>query len=233
MNIGENRILVTEASINDLINELRKRGVNVSRQYDNFDFNGHGYVDLGLPSGTLWATCNVGAETETGYGLYFAWGETKGFEPGKRIFDWRNYKFVLVNGYLADYNFDDGWTVLHKEDDAARMNMGGDWRMPTREQLLELIDGDNTTHETVMVKRVKGMLFTSRRNGNTLFVPFGGGYCISSVSDVGSGGVLWSSSLDGKGVCSAFGLEIDGNGNANLCNRSRSFGFSVRGVING
>ena len=223
----EKKISVIEASTNDLINELRNCGANVPCQYENINFNGHEYVDLGLPSGTLWAKCNVGAESETDYGLYFAWGESKGFEPGKHIFDWRNYKFQHVNGGLTDYNFEDGLTVLRKEDDAASINMGGDWRMPTREHLLELLDEENTTHETVIVKCGKGMLFNSRRNGNSLFVPFAG-YCdYDSVDGVGYCGHLWSSSLSSEGVGNAFSLYVGGS---SVGADVRYFGFSVRGV---
>ncbi|MBR6016482.1 MAG: hypothetical protein IK067_05060, partial [Prevotella sp.] len=101
--------------------------------------NGHEYVDLGLPSGTLWATCNVGAETPEDYGLYFAWGETVGYTGDTsdgRLFDWANYKWCDgSNTTLTKYcnnsekgkdGFTDDKTVLDPEDDAATANWGED-----------------------------------------------------------------------------------------------------------
>ena len=96
--------------------------------------NGHSYVDLGLPSGTLWATMNVGATTETDYGDYFMWGET----TPNTVYDWATYKHcngsnTTMTKYCTDssYGTVDNKTTLDLEDDAARANMGGDWRMPT------------------------------------------------------------------------------------------------------
>ncbi|MBO7315972.1 MAG: hypothetical protein J6U44_02245, partial [Paludibacteraceae bacterium] len=122
------------------------------------DYNGHAYVDLGLPSGLKWATCNVGATKPEEYGNYYAWGEV---EPNE-VYDWSTYKFMDsnindwngVNKYtVADSrneygdvvlydnsgNFiGDNKTVLEKEDDAATVNMGGSWRMPTKAEQDEL-----------------------------------------------------------------------------------------------
>ena len=112
-------------------------------------FNGHEYVDLGLPSGTLWAKMNVGAESETDYGLYFAWGETTGY-PAKEVdgnwvidapkqFSPEDYAFTdLSTKTITKYNATDGKTTLDLEDDAAHVNMGGDWHMPNIAQCVEL-----------------------------------------------------------------------------------------------
>ena len=90
------------------------------------------FVDLGLPSGTLWATRNVGATSPEQAGLYFAWGETVGYTaeqvPGVRKFDPASYK---ASGISDD---------LTLEHDAAHSYMGGDWRMPTYDECQELID---------------------------------------------------------------------------------------------
>ena len=103
-------------------------------------FNGHEYVDLGLPSGTLWAKMNVGASSETDAGLYFAWGETEGYTasqiPSKKKFYWDDYKFGSRSPFSKYGN--DGLTKLELTDDAARANWGGDWHMPNREQCIEL-----------------------------------------------------------------------------------------------
>lgn len=179
-------------------------------------------VDLGLPSGTLWANMNVGATSVQDNGLYFAWGETKGYTGDTsdgRLFDWANYKWMTegqsdwkyVNKYqTADgttdacwyqYNWDaldyefigDGLTELLPEDDAAHVYWGGDWRMPTLEEIKELID--NTTYEWITVGTVSGGKFTSKINGKSIFLPAAGRRCDGEFGNVGTCGYYWSSSL--------------------------------------
>ena len=84
-------------------------------------------VDLGLPSGTLWASCNVGATKPEEYGDYFAWGETKGYNSGKTTFNWDTY----FDSSFNKYNLSGGLTELALEDDAAYVNWGSNWRMPS------------------------------------------------------------------------------------------------------
>ena len=107
-------------------------------------YNGHEYVDLGLPSGTLWATCNVGATTPEECGEYFAWGET----TPKSSYTWENYKYGSyydeLTKYCCDANsgyngFTDNLTTLQAIDDAATINWGGGWHTPTQAQLEELL----------------------------------------------------------------------------------------------
>lgn len=108
------------------------------------------YVDLGLPSGTLWATKNIGADTPEEFGDIFAWGETKGFESGKNLFGFDTYKFsegsrFSLTKYCQDKsfgynNYTDDKIELDLEDDAAYVNWGSDWRMPSADQINELID---------------------------------------------------------------------------------------------
>ena len=106
--------------------------------------NGHEYVDLGLPSGNLWATCNVGAESPEDYGDYFAWGET---EP-KECYSQDNYKWYVGTSYTK-YNNTDKKTTLELSDDAANVNWGGDWRMPTRAEHEELTNHCSWTWTTI------------------------------------------------------------------------------------
>ena len=156
----------------------------------NFIFIGdddHTYVDLGLPSGTLWATCNVGANSPEEFGDYFAWGET---QP-KDTCNWSTYQFYNGVG-LTKYTGDDGLTTLLPEDDAATANWGANWRMPTRLEWQELIN--NTTVTWTQQGGVNGRLFTAQ-NGNTLFLPATGCFTGSNIYYVGSGGYCWSSSL--------------------------------------
>ena len=110
-------------------------------------YNGHAYVDLGLPSGTKWAKMNVGATSETDAGLYFAWGETQGYTASQvsgsatphKDFSWNDYALTEDNGStMSKYNASDNKTHLELTDDAAAANMGGDWHMPNRAQCLEL-----------------------------------------------------------------------------------------------
>ena len=153
------------------------------------------YVDLGLPSGTLWATRNVGANSPEEYGDYFAWGET---EP-KDNYIWDTYKWLesVVNGhwYFTKYNTDsnqgvvDDKTELDPEDDAAYVNMGSEWRMPSREQIDELID--NCTWQWSQMHGVNGQLLTGP-NGKTLFFPAAGE---SLVYSMGEYGYYWSRSI--------------------------------------
>lgn len=99
------------------------------------------YVDLGLPSGTLWAKMNVGAKSETDPGLYFAWGETEGHaDASTKAFTWADYKFNPSGDgkTFTKYNSTDNKVVLDAEDDAASVNMGGEWHMPNEEQCVEL-----------------------------------------------------------------------------------------------
>lgn len=95
--------------------------------------NGHDYVDLGLPSGTLWATMNIGASSPTGFGSYFAWGETS----TKSSYTWNNYALGTEDN-LTKYNATDGKTRLELSDDAAHVLWGGDWHIPTIDQWREL-----------------------------------------------------------------------------------------------
>lgn len=119
--------------------------VNTIPKHDNLAIkvhhieNGHEYVDLGLPSGTLWATCNVGATRPEEYGNYIAWGET----TEKDDYGWSAYKYGVgeYNGNyskIAKYNISDSKTTLDLADDAAYINWGDRWRMPTYEQQDEI-----------------------------------------------------------------------------------------------
>ena len=158
--------------------------------------NGHEYVDLGLPSGTLWATCNVGANKPEEYGDYFAWGET---EP-KITYDWSTYRYCNGRYYtLTKYNNNssygtvDNKTTLDLSDDAARANWGGSWRMPTNAEQKELLTKCTWTWTTQ--NGVKGYKVTSESNGNSIFLPAAGYRDDSSLDDAGSSGLYWSSSL--------------------------------------
>lgn len=152
---------------------------------------GHEYVDLGLPSGLMWATCNIGATKPEEYGYYFAWGETSGYEPSKSItrrFDWQRYNWTDYNGsslLLSKYCTDqrcgyvDNKIVLQKEDDAASIIWGGNWRIPTYSNFEELIENCIWTwisDDDVFGYKVVGP------NGNSIFFPTAGIYNDLSLS---------------------------------------------------
>ena len=190
------------------------------------------YVDLGLPSGTKWATCNVGADSPEDYGDYFAWGET----TPKDTYDWSTYqygdgssstltKYCNNSGYGYE-GFTDDLTTLLPEDDAATANWGPDWRMPTKAEWQELLD--NTTVTWTTQNGVSGRLFTAA-NGNSLFLPAAGYRDNSSLYNAGSDGFYWSSSLDTDHPFHAgdFAFKSDG---CNMYGNTRFYGFAVRPV---
>ncbi|MBR4963409.1 MAG: hypothetical protein IKY54_05855 [Muribaculaceae bacterium] len=154
--------------------------------------NGHEYVDLGLS--VKWATCNVGATTPEGYGDYFAWGET---EP-KDVFSLNTYKWGEIteigNILYLKYNRTDNNIVLELEDDAARVNWGGEWRMATIEEQKELLNKCTWTWFTK--NGVKGYKVISNINGNSIFLPAAGCFVDDNISEVGELGEYNSNTLD-------------------------------------
>ena len=160
--------------------------------------NGHEYVDLGLPSGLKWATCNVGANTPEEYGDYFAWGET---QP-KSYYDWSTYKYcngssTTMTKYCtkSSYGTVDNKTTLELTDDVAHVRWRGSWRMPTDDELSELRNTSNCTWTWTTQNGVKGYKVTSKKNGNSIFLPAAGYRYLGNLSLAGSYGNYWSSSL--------------------------------------
>lgn len=206
--------------------------------------NNHPYVDLDLPSGTLWATMNVGASKPTDYGLYFQWGDTSGYTAsqigtgeGQKKFseDWSDYKWYesrSINIYNIDIKYKkytESREKLELEDDAAHVNMGGDWHMPTPAQINELLS--NTTNTWTTQDGVNGRLFTSKTDtSKSIFIPADGNAWDGSVSYSGDDGCVWSSMLSTCNVDCGQNLFFF-SGNAYLLNYDRNAGFSVRGVI--
>ena len=163
--------------------------------------DGHDYVDLGLPSGTLWATCNVGASSPEDYGDYFAWGETEGFNSGKTNYSWSTYKWcqgseTTLTKYCthSSYGTVDNITELQPSDDAATANWGSNWQMPSYEQCSELINSNYTTIETMAVNDINGRKITSKINGNSIFFPMVGIHYETELRNAGSEGSFMSRS---------------------------------------
>lgn len=166
---------------------------------DNDTISDYGFVDLGLPSGTLWATCNIGADTPEGIGDYFSWGET----VPKDIYDWKSYQYgncidnwFAITKYCTDSvwglnGFVDNLTLLEPDDDAATVNWGDDWRMPTKEEWEELYQ--KTTWTWTDINGVKGRLLTGS-NGNSIFLPATGFRLDGELICLGLG-IYWSNTL--------------------------------------
>ena len=195
------------------------------------------YVDLGLPSGKKWAKCNLGASSEEESGLYFQWGDTSGYTASQvgidKQFTWDDYKFS-VNGSSSNfnkYNSSDNKTELDLEDDAVYTTLGGNWKMPTKDDFQELID--YTTTCVTSINGTQGMKFTSKNNSNYLFFPFAGYAYSGSMRDIGSYFDCWSSTLRSVGSGNACGLYGGSGGNMYLGNYDRRFGQSVRGIYIG
>ena len=146
----------------------------------------HESVDLGLS--VKWATCNVGAVNPEDFGDYFAWGET----VAKEDYSWETYALGNLN-HFTKYNETDGLTVLEFSDDAATVNWGCEWRMPTASEIQELID--NCTWNWSITNGVYGYIVTSNINSNSIFLPSAGYYYGTSL-DEDIDGAYWSSSLN-------------------------------------
>lgn len=132
-----------------------------------------GYVDLGLPSGNLWAECNLGASSPEAYGDYYAWGEV---EP-KQVYTYPNHKWYKEGAPslgFTKYNNEDGKLSLEDEDDAVIQKLGNGWRTPTLADFRELTNQKYTTIEKTTLNGVAGYQITSKRNKKSIFIPFAG-----------------------------------------------------------
>ena len=188
--------------------------------------NGHDYVDLGLPSGLKWATCNVGATSPEDYGDYFAWGET----VTKKIYDDDNCPtYGLSISELQSQGYIDGNGNLTPQYDAATAKWGGNWRMPTEAEMQELLNNciwTWTTQNGIYGCSVEGP------NGNSIFLPAAGYRLGSSLSNEGIDGFYWSSTpSDDLSYYGAYGLGfndgVEAVGWINfLCN-----GLTVRPIL--
>lgn len=198
--------------------------------------NGYEYVDLGLPSGTLWATCNVGAKRPSDFGLYFQWGDTKGYAKEQigqeKQVNWNSYKWNPNGDGKTSTKYTTNSATLELEDDAASANMGGDWHIPTPAQIQELID--NTTSFWTTLDGVTGIKFTSK-NGKFIFIPAAGYAWDDSVFTILTEGTIWSSMLGiddtNYGQVLDFYSGLDAQGDAYQGDAYRFYGFPVRGVI--
>ena len=195
------------------------------------DSDVHEWVDLGLPSGTLWATCNVGANSPEEYGDYFAWGET---EP-KTDYSWSAYKYcmgsydTMTKYCTSNYGTVDNKKELEPSDDAATANWGSGWQIPSLGQCDELLNIDYTTKTWTAMNGKEGWHIISKSNGNSIFLPAAGGRGGTSLNDTRRYGYYWSRSLyTGNSGCARYlGLR---SSNISMYYANRCYGFSVRPV---
>ena len=196
------------------------------------------YVDLGLPSGLKWAKYNVGATNETDYGYYFQWGDIE--DKSNAECSWATYKhckgfYDNLTKYNTSTNYGenpDNKITLDPVDDAARAHMGGDWRMPTRDEFRELFD--YTNNEWIVNYNgsgVNGRKFTSKTNGNSIFIPAAGLRSGSLSFYQGHFCDVWSSSLNTTTPRYAWALDFNSSHITAEYDFSRSNGLAVRGVL--
>ena len=206
-------------------------------------------VDLGLPSGLKWADRNIGAFSPEDAGLYFQWGDTIGYtadQVGKdKTFNWESYFDTTDRGDTFNiYNNNGGLTVLLSADDAATVHMGSQYRMPTVDEIRELMNNTKQTfidlndngyskiqakNGAIKSRKLKGVRFTGS-NGNSIFIP-AAGYCADPcMNDIGVSGTLWSSSLSGSYNGCARSLNFYYDADVYDISDRRNYGTCVRGV---
>ena len=192
-------------------------------------------IDLGLPSGTKWACCNVGANSPAECGDYFAWGETS---PKEGYF-YSNYKWFVGGDYhqVTKYccNSDNGTvdnrTQLEPEDDAAYVNWGTDWRMPSYAQIFELLDNCNS--KWTKINGMGGYVLKSNINNDAVFFTAAGCYGNKGLQELDTGGFYWSIDYldyDRPYVAICLCFRYGNMGFLRGAISMRSFGYNIRAV---
>lgn len=227
--------MTIEESLTGIINGLSKvadpngkyvvvsdiNGQNIGKVRPEMFLYGNELVDMGLPSGTLWAKCNLGATVQTEYGWYFAWGDpTPHQEGGGYDFSQANYDASDAAAITTD---------LSGDNDMATVNLGKKWRLPSKDDFAELFNSSYTTNVWTTINGVNGRLVTSKANNNTLFFPAAGLYNGTSLYGRGTYGFYWSSSVDTSPK--AFNLYFDSSSVDPQNSYFRYFGRSVRAVM--
>lgn len=203
---------VITATANDGSGVMSECIVNVTRT-----INGHSFVDLGLPSKTVWAKCNVGASKPEDYGTFFAWGETSG-QTYSTSYQWNTYKY---SSNLTKYNSKDEKSELAPTDDAAYVRWGSGWLTPSDEQFSELCNSCTWIWDATK----KGYEVIGP-NGNSIFLPAGGSRCGGELN-VGTSGSYWSRILCSDDLKRAYYLSF-GKSSHSVYKGERCYGHSVR-----
>ena len=231
---------ISTADVDSVTFETNKSGLDDGV----YLINGHKFVDLGLPSGLLWAEANIGAETAYDDGDYYAWGETS----SKNEYTLDNYKHYTVDTiynelyetysyteYYTKYNETDRKTVLDKEDDAAYVNWGASCRMPTYDEWCELTNSDNCIWVWVSRTNSSGEMINcykvvSKKNNNIIYLPASGYRYESYLYNHGSLGSCWSSTLYSNYTSYACSLYFNSGGFGSDGDYRRYVGHTVRPV---
>ena len=210
---------------------LRKRAEDDGCSIENMSIvntNGHEYVDLGLS--VKWATMNIGASGISGHGCYYSWGETE----NKNDYSWGAYKHGASADALTKYNFADNAITLETADDAAAVNWGGGWRIPSSAEWEELCDKRNCTWEWTTIENTSGYRITSKKAGyagKCIFLPAAGYFRGQAIEGAEKSAYYWSSNrnrpFEDRALCLYFIPNFIGIGN----NGFRNGGFTVRPVI--
>ena len=200
----------------------------------NRDIHGYEWVDLGLPSGTLWATTNMGARTPDDYGNFNTWGDT-----GIHDYKWSDYYYCegsenTLTKYCTDSSygiegFTDGLTELLPEDDNATVRLGSGWQMPSIAQWQELLDSNYTTTTWTSLNGYHGTLVTSNSNGKSIFLPPSGHMTGTKHKSAGTLGFYWSRMLDTDSPNCACYVETSSS-SISYKSAFRCYGQSIRPV---
>ena len=196
--------------------------------------NGHKFVDLGLPSGILWATCNIGAVTSAEIGNSYAWGETE--QKSNSLYSYNKFFRATLPSRYFKYNDIDAKVTLDKEDDVAYINWGDSCRMPTKEEVEELTNSNNCIwlcQESIdrYGSLIMGFTIYSKTNNNTIFLP--ASWTSKWKYGTHCGGTYWSSTRNSKYIDSAHILEFDNSSESKPSRtsyHSRSNGYYIRAV---
>ena len=217
-----------DAVVKDSAN--KKDSVNKEITVAENTINGHECVDLGLPSGTKWATCNVGADKPEEFGNHYAWGETETKEDYSwSTYKWCNGSYDKITKYCSNSSYGrvDNKRKLELSDDVARKQWGSSWRLPTKAEFEELLN--NCTWTWTEQNGVKGYKVTSKKNGNSIFLPAAGWRGGTSLYYQGTLGYYWSSTPHESNSYNAYGLDFYSGYHYSNWNY-RDYGQSVRPV---
>ena len=206
LGVNDNNFIAANADINgdgeiDINDVMATVSIILKGEVVNIcpDDNHPHMIDLGLPSGTKWACCNVGAEKPEDYGGYYAWGETE----EKDVYHWTTY--IHCDGSKNTCH-DLGSDIAGTQYDVAHVKWGGSWVMPTDEQRKEL--ADNCRQEWTTLNDVNGRKFTSKINGNCIFLPAAGYRYNSGLNNNGGNGSYWTATQYSRYAYQAYSLTF-------------------------
>lgn len=202
--------------------------ITASAQSASDNNNAAEAVDLGLPSGTLWASCNIGATNPEEFGDYYSWGETEP-KASYKLEEYRHFKAGQENVMAIRRAFADlGKDIAGTQYDVAYVKWGEEWQMPSLGQFQEL--EQNCVWEWTSVNEVAGYKITSKTNGNSIFLPAAGSKASQRTSNIGVYGLYWSSTVAYDGPSGGCNLLIQKGSDRRRQTSSRALGYTVRAV---